>query len=99
MSTGCSWPELRGRQHECDTLSQLLTAAQAGHSQILVLRGEAGIGKTALLRFLVDRAASCRVARAAGVESEMELAYASLHQLCSPYVDRAGRLPAPQRAL
>jgi DNA-binding CsgD family transcriptional regulator len=97
MSIGCSWPELRGRQHECDTLSQLLTAAQAGHSQVLVLRGEAGIGKTALLRFLVDRAASCRVARAAGVESEMELAYASLHQLCSPYVDRAGRLPAPQR--
>ena len=74
-----------------------LAAAQAGHSQVLVLRGEAGIGKTALLEFLVDRAAGCRVARAAGVESEMELAYAGLHQLCGPYLDRAGRLPAPQR--
>ena len=69
----------------------------AGHSQVLVLRGEAGIGKTALLEFLVDRAAGCRVARAAGVESEMELANACLHQLCSPYLDRVGRLPAPQQ--
>jgi DNA-binding CsgD family transcriptional regulator len=62
-----------------------------------VLRGEAGIGKTALLEHLVDRAAGCRVARAAGVESESELAYASLHQLCGPYLDRAAALPAPQR--
>jgi ATP-dependent Clp protease ATP-binding subunit ClpA len=60
-----------------------------------VLRGEAGIGKTALLEHLVDRAAGCRVARAAGVESESELAYASLHQLCGPYLDRAAALPAP----
>jgi DNA-binding CsgD family transcriptional regulator len=78
-------------------LSGLVAQVLAGHSQVLVLRGELGIGKTALLEFLVDRAAGCRVARAAGVESEMELANACLHQLCSPYLDRVGRLPAPQQ--
>ena len=62
-----------------------------------MVRGEAGIGKTALLRFLVDRADGCRVAPAAGVESEMELAYAGLHQLCGPYLDRPRGLPPPQR--
>src|SRR4051812_13403265 len=91
------WPELQGRRGECDALSRLVATAQAGHSGVLVLHGEAGIGKTALLDFLVDHRAGCRVAPAAGVESEMELAYASLHQLCSPYLDRAGGLPAPQR--
>src|SRR3954453_6117903 len=92
-----SSPELRGRRGECDALSAVVALARGGHSQVLVLRGEAGIGKTALLEFLVDRAAGCRVARATGVESEMELAYAGLHQLCSPYLDRAGALPEPQR--
>lgn len=97
MSGSRSWPGLRGRRRECDALSGLVATAQAGRSQVLVLRGEAGIGKTALLEFLVDLASGFRVARAAGVESEMELAYASLHQLCSPYLDRAGDLPPPQR--
>jgi DNA-binding CsgD family transcriptional regulator len=62
-----------------------------------VLRGEAGIGKTALLEFLIERAAGCQIVRAAGVESELELAYAGLHQLCSPYLDRIDGLAAPQR--
>jgi hypothetical protein len=64
----------------------------------LVLRGETGIGKTALLEFLVSRATRCRVGRAAGVESELEFAYAGLHQLCRPYLDRIDHLPAAQRA-
>jgi len=97
MSHNEFWPGLRGRQNECDTLSRLVASARSGHSQVLVLRGEAGIGKTALLEFLVDQAGGCRVGRAAGVESELELAYAGLHQLCSPYLDRIGKLPVPQR--
>jgi hypothetical protein len=82
---------------ECETLSTLVAAAKAGRSQVLVLRGETGIGKTALLDVVLDRAAGCRVARAAGVESEMELAFAGLHQLCAPFLDRLDRLPEPQR--
>ena len=68
-----------------------------GESRSLVLRGEAGIGKTALLEFLVESATDCTVVRAVGVESDMELAFASLHQLCGPMLDRLERLPAPQR--
>ena len=69
----------------------------AARVRSLVLRGEAGIGKTALLQCLIESAAGFTVVRAVGVESEMELAYASLHQLCGPLLDRLGRLPAPQR--
>jgi len=98
MSSSGFWPGLRGRRDECDTLSRLVASAQSGRSQVLVLRGEAGIGKTALLEFLVDRARGCRVGRAGGVESELELAYAGLHQLCGPYLDMIGNLPGPQRA-
>src|SRR4051812_15844244 len=90
-------PVLVGRGRECETLTGLVAAAKAGRSRVLVLRGEAGIGKTALLEFLLDRAAGCRVGRAVGVESEMELAYAGLHQLCGPYLERLDRLPSPQR--
>ena len=72
---------LAGRSAECATLDRLLVAARAGQSQVLVLRGEAGFGKTALLEYLSERAAGCRLARAAGVESEMELAFAGLQQL------------------
>jgi hypothetical protein len=64
---------------------------------VLVLRGEPGIGKTALLSYLLGRASGCRTARAVGVESEMELAFAGLHQLCAPFLDRLDRLPGPQR--
>src|SRR5437879_1104660 len=71
---------------------------RCGERQVLVLRGEAGIGKTALLGYLLERASGCRIARAAGVESEMELAFDGLHQLCAPFLDRIECLPGPQRA-
>ncbi|SDT17307.1 LuxR family transcriptional regulator [Jiangella sp. DSM 45060] len=89
--------ELRGRRDECDILARLLATARSGHSAVLVLRGEAGIGKSALLDHLVRQAAGCRGARAVGSESEQELAFAGLHQLCLPFLDRLDRLPAPQR--
>jgi DNA-binding CsgD family transcriptional regulator len=74
-----------------------LADALGGRSHVTVLRGEAGVGKSALLDYLSGRAAGWHVASAAGVESEMELAYASLHQLCAPMLDHLGLLPAPQR--
>src|SRR5919204_6442748 len=88
---------LRGRASECSVLDGLVDDIRRGESRSLVLRGEAGIGKTALLEHLIESAADLTVVRAAGVESEMELAYASLHQLCAPMLDRLERLPAPQR--
>ncbi len=88
---------LRGRSSECETLDRLVENVRAGQSQVLVLRGEAGAGKTALLEYLLERASGCCLARAAGVESEMELAFAALHQLCAPFLDRLERLPGPQR--
>src|ERR1700691_4123360 len=88
---------LRGRGDECGALDRLVADARAGHSGVLVLRGEAGAGKSALLEFVVARAPECRIARAAGVESEMELAFAGLHQLCAPMLDHLDRLPGPQR--
>ena len=88
---------LRGRADECMVLDDLVEAVRRGESQSLVLRGEAGIGKTALLDYLVESASELTVVRAAGVESEMELAFASLHQLCGPMLDRLPKLPAPQR--
>jgi DNA-binding CsgD family transcriptional regulator len=87
---------LHGRSSECQLLDRLLAAGQAGQSQVLVLRGEAGIGKSALLDYLGQRATGWRVLRAAGAESEMELAFAGLHQLCAPMLDRLDRLSAPQ---
>ena len=88
---------LLGRSRECALLDELLSAVRRGESRSLVLRGEAGIGKTALLGYLVDSAPDISVLRAVGVESEMELAYASLHQLCAPLLDRLAHLPKPQR--
>jgi AAA ATPase-like protein/regulatory LuxR family protein len=78
-------------------LDRLVEAVQAGESQVLVVRGEPGVGKTTLLDYLAGHASGCRVARAAGVESEMELAFAGLHQLCGPMLDRFEILPVPQR--
>ena len=72
-------------------------SVRSGQSRVLVLRGEAGVGKTALLEYLVERASGCRIARAAGVESEMELAFAGLHQLCAPMLDGLDGLPGPQQ--
>src|SRR5712672_2035213 len=88
---------LRGRQDELRTLDRLLGAVRAGESRALVLRGEPGIGKTALLESAVVSASEFRVARAAGVEAEMELAFAALQQLCAPMFDRLDHLPAPQQ--
>ena len=97
MSTLDRVPRLLGRRSECEALDRLLASVRAGQSRVLVLRGEAGVGKTALLEYLSQRASGCGIARAAGVESEMELAFAGLHQLCAPLLDRLERLPGPQR--
>ena len=88
--------ELRGRRRECDLLDRLLDAVRAGESRALVVRGEPGVGKTALLEYLVEHASGCRVARAVGIQSEMELAFAGVHQLLTPMLDRLERLPGPQ---
>ncbi len=88
---------LRGRRTECEALGRAITEAKAGNSQVLVVRGEAGVGKTALLEYLLDSASGCRIARVVGDESEMELAFAGLQQFCAPMMDHLGRLPEPQR--
>jgi DNA-binding CsgD family transcriptional regulator len=89
---------LLGRLPERAALSQLLDAARAGRSGVLVVRGEPGVGKTALLEYAIESAADLRVARVAGVESEMELAFAALQQLCAPMLGKLEGLPDPQRA-
>ncbi len=88
---------LLGRRDECGVLDQLVASVRAGQGQVLVLRGEAGAGKTALLDYVLRRAGGCQVMRAAGAESEIELAFAALHQLCAPFLDRLECLPGPQR--
>ena len=88
---------LLGRCSECDALEALLEGVRAGRSGVLVLRGDAGIGKTALLEHLVCAASDMTVVRSVGVESEMELAFASLYQLCAPFLDRRDRLAVRQR--
>ena len=90
-------PRLLGRKSECEALDRLLSDAISGTSRVMVLRGDAGVGKSALLAYVSHRAADWRVATAVGVESEMELAYSGLHQLCGPMLDHLDRLPAPQR--
>jgi hypothetical protein len=97
VSVSTPAPRLLGRRSECATLDELLVSVRAGTSRALVLPGEAGVGKSALLDYLVEQASRCRVLRTAGVESEMELVFAGLHQLCSPVADRVESLPAPQR--
>ncbi|TCC49181.1 helix-turn-helix transcriptional regulator [Kribbella capetownensis] len=96
-SSGHPRSVLRGRRSECEVLTRLLAAVPTGRSSVLVLRGEAGCGKSALLDFMLERTSGFRVVRVVGVESEMELAYAGLHQLCAPMLDRVERLPVPQR--
>lgn len=90
-------PGLLDRVGERDVLDELVAGVRAGQSRVLVLRGQAGVGKTALLRHLPTAASGCRIAQAAGVESEMELAFAGLHTLCAPMLDGLGKLPSPQR--
>ena len=89
--------ELIDRHAERDTLNRLVAAVRDGEGRALVVCGEAGVGKTALLDYLADNASGCRVVRTAGCQSEMELAFAALHQLCTPLLEGLTRLPAPQR--
>ena len=97
MAAGSGELRLRGRRDEYAALEAMFRDARSGRSGVLVVLGEAGIGKTALLEHVIGTASDLAVVRALGVESEMELAFAGLHQLCTPLLDRAGRLPAPQR--
>jgi DNA-binding CsgD family transcriptional regulator/tetratricopeptide (TPR) repeat protein len=89
--------DLLGRGSECALLDGLIRDIRRGESRSLVLRGEAGIGKTALLEYLIAAASDLMVARAVAMESEVELAYAGLHQLCGPLLSRLEALPGPQR--
>ena len=88
---------LRGRANELTVLGRLMDAVRSGESQVLVITGESGVGKSALVDYVAGQASGCRVVRALGVQSEMELAFAGLHQLCAPMLNRLNRLPVPQR--
>ncbi|HKF31880.1 MAG TPA: AAA family ATPase [Jatrophihabitantaceae bacterium] len=90
-------PRLLGRSSERALLDRQLDDARKAHSSVLVIRGEAGVGKTALLRYAAERASGFRVAQLAGVESQIELAYAGLHELCTPMLNRLDVLPEPQQ--
>ena len=90
-------PVFQGRASERQALDRLLDGARAGESATLVIRGEPGVGKTALLRYAARQASGFRVTHIRGVESEMELPYAALHQLCTPMVSLIESLPEPQR--
>src|SRR5882724_2868207 len=89
--------QLLGRQRERVVLERLLDTARDGHGAVLVVHGEPGVGKTALLAYAVDAGEDFRVVRAAGIEGEMELDYAALQQLCAPILELGDRLPDPQR--
>ncbi|WP_099248297.1 LuxR family transcriptional regulator [Mycobacterium sp. shizuoka-1] len=97
MSSDGRAAQLRGRASECRVLDTVIATVRSGDSQVLVLRGEPGVGKTALLGHLVAQASAFRVLHVAGVQSDMELAFAGLQQLCAPLMDHAEDLPAPQR--
>jgi AAA ATPase domain len=86
-----------GRARERELLDGLLAHARAGKSAVLVVHGEAGVGKTALLHYAARQASGFRVAQIAGVQAEMELPFAGIHQLCGPVLDRLAAIPAPQR--
>src|SRR5438045_139257 len=88
---------LLGRTREREILDLLLANVRSGQSGVLVVRGEAGIGKTALMRYAAAQASGFRIARSAGVEAEIELPYAGVHQLCAPMLDQRNALPEPQR--
>src|SRR4051812_15538575 len=90
-------PVLLGRAGERHELDGLLDDVRGGRSAVVVVRGEAGGGKTALLDYCAQQASGFRIARVAGVESEMELPFAGLHQLCTPMLGRLGALPEPQQ--
>jgi hypothetical protein len=97
MAVAAGASEFLNRNSEREHLDALLVGVRAGHSAALVLRGEAGVGKTALLRYAAGQAFGFRPVKIAGVEAEMELAFAGLHQLCAPMLDRLDVVPAPQQ--
>ncbi|OSP39696.1 LuxR family transcriptional regulator, partial [Streptomyces sp. 13-12-16] len=97
MSGNAPWRVLLGRSHECGVLDHVVADARAGRSRVLVLRGAPGVGKSALVEYLTRSAPGFQVLRVVGVESEMELAFAGLHQLCMPLLGHIERLPGPQR--
>ena len=97
MSSHDSGHGLRGRDDACVFLDRLVKDVRAGQSQVLVVRGDPGVGKSALLEYVAQSASGCRVARAAGSEYEMELPYAGMHQLCASMLDLMEQLPEPQR--
>src|ERR1041384_3075200 len=86
-----------GRTSERDVLDGLLTKVRGGQSEVLVIRGEAGVGEPALLRYAARQAAGFRIAQVTGVEAEMELPFAGTHQLCAPMLDKLDALPQPQQ--
>jgi predicted ATPase len=88
---------LRDRADEKGVVADLVRAVRAGDSRVLVVRGEPGVGKTALLDHLAGQAQGCRVVRTAGMQSEIEFAFAGLHQLLAPMLDKLEQLPGPQR--
>src|ERR671910_902859 len=85
------------RTAEREVLAGVLAHVREGQSAVLVVRGEAGIGKTALLRYVARNASGFRVAQVTGVEAEMELPFAGIHQLCSPLLDQLDALPPAQQ--
>jgi len=97
MSSQGRGQRLRGRDSECEILSGLVANARSGTSRVVVLRGEAGVGKTALLGYVAEHASGFRCVEVAGVQSDMELAFAGLQQLCAPLLTHLDKLPEPQR--
>ena len=85
-----------GREREREVLDRLLDGVRGGRGGVLVVHGEAGVGKTALLEYAVEAAREFRIARTSGVEAEMELPFAAVQQLCSPFLELMDRLPQPQ---
>jgi hypothetical protein len=90
-------PAFRGRARERQAVDGLLDRVRGGGGAVLVIRGEAGIGKTALMRHCARQAAGCRLVQVDGVESEMKLPFAALHQLCRPMLSCLPTLPEPQQ--
>ncbi|HEY2006843.1 MAG TPA: ATP-binding protein, partial [Solirubrobacteraceae bacterium] len=98
LSILSSGERLLGRERERDAIDRLLSAAREGRGGVLVVHGEPGVGKTALLEYAVEAAPVFRIARTFGVEAEMELPFAAVQQLCSSFFDLRERLPPPQHA-
>jgi predicted ATPase len=97
MVVGAGAGRLLGRQRERAVLDRLLDTARSGHSAVLVVHGDPGVGKTALLEYAIEAAEDFHVVRTSGVEGEFDLDYAALHQLCTPILEFIDRLPDPQR--